>query len=374
MTSGAEPGRAGFQAVLVTSTIRGCGGRDRTHGGQRGSMAKWGEGDPRWIVEQRADATNVNNWHWTERDATAWSTDKLTELFLAVSVKGEEGSCHVTEVGKLDGEASINNRKGKLIFFYEWDIKLNWTGLSNSGVKYKGYVEIPNLSDENDPSEVEIRVSLAKDEPDTSLTELMRKSGAQRLREAVALYISSLKSEFTQGMILPAKNGVSHAAVSDAKQKVAPPSTQDNKTVTCQSTGVKIPTCKVRMKETFLTSPEELYRVLTRQELVQGFTHAPATVTADKGGKFQLLGGNVSGEFIELESEKRIIMSWRFKTWPAGHHATITLTFADKGGETELQMEARGVPQSEEQHTKDGWKRYYFDGIKQTFGYGAMLL
>ena len=28
------------------------------------SMAKWGEGDPRWIVEERADATNVNNWHW----------------------------------------------------------------------------------------------------------------------------------------------------------------------------------------------------------------------------------------------------------------------------------------------------------------------
>ncbi len=29
-----------------------------------GLMAKWGEGDPRWIVEERADATNVNNWHW----------------------------------------------------------------------------------------------------------------------------------------------------------------------------------------------------------------------------------------------------------------------------------------------------------------------
>ena len=27
-------------------------------------MAKWGEGDPRWIVEERADGTNVNNWHW----------------------------------------------------------------------------------------------------------------------------------------------------------------------------------------------------------------------------------------------------------------------------------------------------------------------
>ncbi|XP_040267559.1 activator of 90 kDa heat shock protein ATPase homolog 1 [Bufo bufo] len=336
-------------------------------------MAKWGKGDPRWIVEQRADATNVNNWHWTERDATAWSTDKLKELFLAVSVQGEQGTCEVTEVSKLDGEASINNRKGKLIFFYEWDIKLDWTGHSTSGVKYKGHVEIPNLSDENDPSEVEIRVSLAKDEPDTSLTELMRKSGVQRLREAVGQYIATLKSEFTQGMILPTENGESHAAVMDVKQKAAPGSTQD-KMVTCPTTGVKIPTCKVSMKETFLTSPEELYRVLTQQELVQGFTHAPATVTAEKGGKFQLLGGNVSGEFMEVESEKRIVMSWRFKTWPAGHHATITLTFTDKGGETELRMEARGVPQSEEQHLKDGWKRYYFDGIKQTFGFGAMLL
>lgn len=27
-------------------------------------MARWGEGDPRWIVEERPDATNVNNWHW----------------------------------------------------------------------------------------------------------------------------------------------------------------------------------------------------------------------------------------------------------------------------------------------------------------------
>lgn len=30
----------------------------------RRTMAKWGEGDPRWIVEERPDATNVNNWHW----------------------------------------------------------------------------------------------------------------------------------------------------------------------------------------------------------------------------------------------------------------------------------------------------------------------
>jgi len=29
-------------------------------------MARYGEGDPRWIVEERPDALNVNNWHWYE--------------------------------------------------------------------------------------------------------------------------------------------------------------------------------------------------------------------------------------------------------------------------------------------------------------------
>ena len=32
---------------------------------------------PRWIVEERPDATNVNNWHWTEKNADAWSKAKI---------------------------------------------------------------------------------------------------------------------------------------------------------------------------------------------------------------------------------------------------------------------------------------------------------
>ena len=47
---------------------------------------------------------------------------------MGLSVENEEGACEVTEVGKVEGEASINNRKGKLIFFYEWTLKATWTG------------------------------------------------------------------------------------------------------------------------------------------------------------------------------------------------------------------------------------------------------
>lgn len=64
----------------------------------------------------------------TERDATNWSSDKLKSLLLGLSVENQEGMCEVTEVSKVEGEASINNRKGKLIFFYEWNLKATWTG------------------------------------------------------------------------------------------------------------------------------------------------------------------------------------------------------------------------------------------------------
>ena len=40
------------------------------------------------------------------------------------SAVGDEIS--VTEMSKCEGEARANNRKAKLIFFYEWDIEFKW--------------------------------------------------------------------------------------------------------------------------------------------------------------------------------------------------------------------------------------------------------
>lgn len=59
---------------------------------------------------------------------TSWSQDVINSLLLGIRVEGEEGLCEITDVSNIDGEASINNRKGKLIFFYEWNVKASWTG------------------------------------------------------------------------------------------------------------------------------------------------------------------------------------------------------------------------------------------------------
>jgi len=65
--------------------------------------------------------------------------------------------CIITEVQKCEGEAVANNRKGKLIFFYEWDIVLKWAGRLEGGENVvEGTISIPNLSEENDISEIDV--------------------------------------------------------------------------------------------------------------------------------------------------------------------------------------------------------------------------
>jgi hypothetical protein len=52
---------------------------------------------------------------------------------------------------------SFSNRKGKLIFFYEWDIKLKWKAIqSEEEYDVDGQIEIPNLSEENDMDDVDV--------------------------------------------------------------------------------------------------------------------------------------------------------------------------------------------------------------------------
>ncbi|XP_072218220.1 activator of 90 kDa heat shock protein ATPase homolog 1-like isoform X2 [Leuresthes tenuis] len=293
-------------------------------------MAKWGEGDPRWIVEERADATNVNNWHWTERDVSAWSSERLRQLLLGVRVEGPEGVCHLTDVSKLDGEASINNRKGKLFFFYEWQLRANWLGTSSSGVKFRGTVDVTNLSDENDEDDLDISLSLCKDQPSTALLDLMKRTGVKEVRRVLGEYVHELKSEFSQGMIFPTADG-------QKSSTPAPPKKNQVKT--------------------------------SKTQLVQIFTRSPATVDGRRGGRFQLLGGSISGEFTQLVPGQKIEMRWHFRSWPGEHYATVSLDLQGRGDETELRMECQGVPKGEEDSTREGWTRFYFQAIKQTFGY-----
>jgi len=345
-------------------------------------MAKWGEGDPRWIVEERPDATNVNNWHWTEKNAAHWSQGKLKTLLLGLEIDDTNiGKCIISEVSSIEGEAVANNRKGKLIFFYEWVIKCQWKGVVNGDDdEIAGKLEIPNLSEENTAEEIDIDVTLDTHGPKADILKgLVRTKGLVKIREQLGKYILALRDEFAQDMIKPTKfteGGSINAFQTEVQLNKPEPSAPVKKPVTVapqKAVGVKIETGVIRLRDTFKCTAEEFYRVLTDPNLLQAFTQNKVVIDASVGGQFCLLDGNIVGKFIHLEPNKCIKQTWRIKNWPMEHYSEVTINIDQKEDFTEISIMQTGVPRTELDRTEEGWKRHYFESIKRTFGFGSTM-
>ncbi|XP_076817403.1 activator of 90 kDa heat shock protein ATPase homolog 1-like [Clavelina lepadiformis] len=343
-------------------------------------MAKWGEGDPRWIVEERADAHNVNNWHWTERDASNWSKNKLKELLEGLKIVNDDvGSCVIHEVTSCDGEASVSNRKKKIICFYEFKVKAKWKGsLKGSDIKYVGELEIPNLSEENDADEVDVNISFGKDERECrELKDLMRKQGTKLIQSKLQDYIDSLKTECAATIQVPEKdaststNGnVAAGNRNNIKSEMQQVVVQESKA----DIGTRIHTKKLVMTETFMTEVGELYKTLTLKDRVSAWTRGSVSADVSVGQTFSFFGGNVSGEYTGLVYGEKIAMRWRHKSWPDAHFSNVTLNLKQTSDGAQIRLEQKGVPQDSIEATRMGWKNYYWSAIKMTFGFGTRIL
>jgi activator of HSP90 ATPase len=121
-------------------------------------------------------------------------------------------SCKIIEFDKLSGEATANNRKGKLIYFYEWDIVMKWEGRilnDDEGKKIKGKVTIPNLSEENSLEEIEINITTEEfNDKSDLLRQFMNNVGRPKIRELLGKYMESLKNDYAKNLLLPRRDDV----------------------------------------------------------------------------------------------------------------------------------------------------------------------
>eukprot|EP00054_Salpingoeca_dolichothecata_P016326 m.95532 g.95532 ORF g.95532 m.95532 type:complete len:362 (+) comp21927_c0_seq2:80-1165(+) len=358
-------------------------------------MSAWGKGDPRWIVEERADATNVNNWHWTEKNATPWSKKTLTELLTFLAFEDESGHCRTTSVESIEGEAVANNRKAKLIFFYELEVKLNWEGKTTDGQDVRGQIFIPNLSEENDPDEIEVQVSMKSEStPERrKVKELLRIKGTPAIQDQIGKYIKLLKTEFSKDMILPSKGAPAPqlpgvkldaktaqqlpqqpADLSAPKPKAKQPEiATKTPAVSTAAPPPKVKTKTVEVTDEFLCPPDALYDALTNPDKVSAYTQSECKMDAKAGGEFSMFGGNVTGSFSRLDPNKLIEQSWRFKSWPEGHYSKVKIELSPQDGNTKLSLTQTDVPESDYGRTKEGWTSHQFNRMKAIFGFGSPM-
>lgn len=198
--------------------------------------------------------------------------------------------------------------------------------------------------------------------------------------------VPQLRTQFAElGPALIGEHGkdIQHAPGADPSAKFTAPkyfaststanSTSTSATTTSSSTKApSVNTTTVTDTEEFRAPASELYQTFTDPQRIAAFTRAPPKLFegAKKGGKYELFGGNVSGEYLELDEPKKIVQSWRLAQWPAGHYSRLEINFDqnDVDNVTVMRVIWSGVPVGQEDPTKRNWTEYYVRSIKQTFG------
>ncbi|PPD82185.1 hypothetical protein GOBAR_DD20881 [Gossypium barbadense] len=335
-------------------------------------MAKYGEGDKRWIVEERPDGANVHNWHWAETDCLPWSKMFFTKSLSDLTILDGQGNLRIKtkKIEKVDGEAYVNIRKGKVIPGYEISLSVSWEGEAKDGegktlLKAEGNLEIPYISDENADEDPEVKVTVKDEGPiGKALKEAMLAKGKPLVLEKVR--------DFVQAM---AKGG---PVKDELEAKKSAPKTN---TTTSNSNSAAVSKEKVgtiTMSEKFNCRAKDMYEILMDENRWKGFTQSNARISKEVGGQFSIFDGSVTGINLELQEGKLIAQRWRFGSWPDGIDSTVRLVFNEpEPGVTIIKLTHLDVPEEDRygnatvvENTERGWRDLIFNKIRAVFGFG----
>ncbi|XP_010932473.1 uncharacterized protein [Elaeis guineensis] len=351
-------------------------------------MAKFGEGDKRWIVEDRPDGTNVHNWHWVERDCFEWSRSFLTSLLSNLTILDGEGDLAIRTktVDRFDGEAYVNVRKGKIIPGYELSLTLSWEGEAHNSasdpplLKVSGSLEVPYLADENAGEDPEVKITVRDDDGPVGrrIKDAFIAKGKSLVLEKIRAYVQAMakggpvKDEL-EVKKAPSAAGKAPAAPASGNAAPAAAAAEAKKEKKVKE-GFKT----ITLTEKFNCRACDLYEILMDENRWKGFTQSNARISKEVGGQFSLFDGSVTGVSEELQEGKLIVQKWRSGSWAEGIHSTLRLIFDEpEQGVTVIKLTQTDVPEEDKygnatvvENMERGWRELIFNKIRGLFGFG----
>ncbi|KAL8710402.1 MAG: hypothetical protein Q9220_005003 [cf. Caloplaca sp. 1 TL-2023] len=319
---------------------------------------------------------NPNNWHWVNKDTSGWARAFLDENLVGVSAAEKDVSAKVTKIMSMDGDVDVSQRKGKVITLFDVKVQLEYEGKTHDEEDVGGTITVPEVAHDTEEDEYVFDIDIySETNSKQPVKDLIRAQIVPQLRQRLSKLGPALIREhgrdiqhddtsapFTRHTTTTS----SSAAQTNAKPTAKPSSTQTT------GNGPSVNTTTVNSNEEFRTTASELYTTFTSPERLAAFTRAPPKVFegAHVGGKFELFGGNVMGEFVELDEPTKIVQKWRLSQWPQGHYSRLEITFDqnERDAVTTMRVVWNGVPMGQEEVTKRNWGEYYVRSIKTTFG------
>jgi len=344
---------------------------------------------------------NPNNWHWVNKDVSAWAKDYLSQELVGLKAEKNGVSAEVSKVMSMDGDVDVSQRKGKVITIFDVKLQLEWTGkipVKETNEKDDGTTEevqgskdvsgtitIPEVAHDTEENEyvfeLELYSASLEKEP---AKELVRSDLVPKLRKHLQKLAPALIAEHGKDIQhAPGTNPSSSFTPARVLQNSGVAKSGDAKQTTSTSTGEsgqKVNVTNLSDQQEFRTTAENLYDTFTDPQRITAFTRGPpkkftSSGPAQVGTEFEIFGGNVSGKYTELSAPTSVVQKWRLAQWPAGHFSTLKIRFEqnDVDAVTVMRVDWEGVPIGQEESTKRNWDEYYVRSIKTTFGFGTIL-
>lgn len=274
----------------------------------------------------------------TERDCTAWAHERLRLLFAQ----------HGLTATAIDGDVSINQRKGRVRPLFDLDIAFTAAAAPDASGRVSDFT-----ADAQAPCDLAIAFS---------------GPGRDAVCASLAAILARFKDELleTHGhpLLVDAPPGERPKVAFDAP---VPPPPAPSPTPTGTATA------SIDDQVQFSCSPLDLFAALTDAARIAAWSRAPALpAIIMPGTPFVLFDGNVRGRFTGLVRPSAIDLEWQLASWaaPSSVHLAIEPE-PGTAGTCLLRLRQDGIPSGQEDMVRSNWHQYYWGPIKRVFGYGT---
>ena len=131
---------------------------------------------------------------------------------------------------------------------------------------------------------------------------------------------------------------------------------------------------EIRVSALIQASPNRIYAAWLDERQHSAFTGGRATVEPWVGGRHTAWEGYSEGMLVELDTGRRLVMTWRTTDFPKdAEDSRVEVPLDPVAGGTKVTLVHTQVPEGQAEKYKAGWKEFYLDPMKKFFGKpGAM--
>lgn len=118
-----------------------------------------------------------------------------------------------------------------------------------------------------------------------------------------------------------------------------------------------------KTKKVLEALPEDVYNALTKQFAIELWTGYNAKFELTQGAEFEMWDGDICGEIIDFEQDKKLVEEWYFGEQEERSIVTFKI-FAKGQSKTTLEVTHTNIPDEDFDDIVDGWNETFLASLR----------